>query len=79
MEAENEIKALERELREIEALEQRGVVGAGKLEGKLLLLICDVLPVNLSSLVALQNTNLSRPICPTSVEISSPSKRATHH
>lgn len=32
LEAENEIKSLERELREIELLDQRGVVGAGELD-----------------------------------------------
>jgi hypothetical protein len=33
LEAENEIRSLERDLREVEALEQRGIVGAGKLAG----------------------------------------------
>lgn len=32
LECENEIKTLERELREVEVLEQRGVVGAGDLQ-----------------------------------------------
>lgn len=35
LEAENEIKTLERDLREIEVLNQRGVVEAGKLPGEL--------------------------------------------
>lgn len=34
LEAENEIRTLERELREVEGLEQRDVVGAGKLAGE---------------------------------------------
>lgn len=34
LEAENEIRSLERDLREVEALEQRGIVGASKLAGE---------------------------------------------
>lgn len=36
LEAEQELRQLERELREIDALDSRGVVGAGELEGEFL-------------------------------------------
>ncbi|ORY78444.1 hypothetical protein BCR35DRAFT_279742 [Leucosporidium creatinivorum] len=68
LEAENEIRSLERDLREVEALGQRGIVGAGKLaeheplKSELTQVKADIAPVSTAytSLEARTNALLSR-------------------